>query len=180
MCFVPPDIPRLMAGSGRGLSHLKSIRGLKLSYARKGKKDLLYWPSAMAQKSEISRLSQPTPKHNQFVGHKNRAKDRFVVSRKPVGKINVGVVRSLACEAGGHVCQRTPTAIQGEYATLNEDNHSQDHATLQAMKKSLYGQSYDAPGQQSPNRRVQELDRHQRIDLPRNMREEGIRHPEPA
>jgi hypothetical protein len=44
-------------------------------------------------------LSQPISKRNQFVCHKKRGKDRFVVSREPVGKINVEVVCSLACEA---------------------------------------------------------------------------------
>jgi len=129
---------------------------------------------------EMGGPSQPTPKHNQFVGHKNRAKDRFVVSGEPVGKINVEVVRSLVCAAGGHVRQRTPTAIQGEYGTLSKDNRGQDHSPIEAMHYSGYGQRQDASRQQSPNRRVQELNRHQRIDPPRNVREDGIRHPEPA
>jgi hypothetical protein len=99
-------------------------------------------------------LSQPTPKHNQFVGHKNRAKDRFVISGKPIGKINVEVVRSLVCDAGGDVRQRTPAVIQGKDATLSEDNRAQNQGPTEAMHKSRYGQREDASGQPSPDRRV--------------------------
>jgi hypothetical protein len=78
-------------------------------------------------------LPQLISKHNQFVCHKKRGEDRLIVSLEPVGKINVEVVCSLACEAGGQVCRRTPTTIQGEYTTLNDDKRGHDHGPVEAM-----------------------------------------------
>ena len=112
MGFVPPDIPRLMAGSGRGLSHLKSIRGLKFSYAHNGGKDLILL--ALSHGTKKSDLADHRSQHQSTINSLATKIAPKIASlfRAPVWKINVEVVRSLAGEAGGHVCQRTPTAIQ--------------------------------------------------------------------
>ena len=101
--------------------------------------------------------SQPTPKHNQFVGHKDRAEDRFVMPGKPVGQIDVEVVRSFIRELGCHICQWTPASIQGEYATLNNDQHGQDQSPVESAQHACDGQQDNASGESRPNHSGQEL-----------------------
>jgi len=47
---------------------------------------------------------------------------------------------------------------------------------MEAMQQARYRQRQDAPGQESPNCRVQYLDRHEWVDTPRNVRKQRFSH----
>ena len=76
---------------------------------------------------------------------------------KPVGQIDVEVVRSFIRELGCHICQWTPASIQGEYATLNKDQHGQNQSPVESAQYACDGQQDNASGESRPNHSVQEL-----------------------
>ena len=99
-----------------------------------------------------------------------RAEDRLIVPRDPIGQINVEVVCPLIGEASCYSSQRTLPLVDGEHTALSDDDYGQDYRPVEATEQRHYWQRQDASGQHGPNCRVQEFDRHQSVDTPRSVR----------
>jgi hypothetical protein len=112
----------------------------------------------------------PVPQHEQLVEGKERAEDCLIVPHQPIGQINVKVVCPLLGEASCHASQRTPPLVDSEHSALCDDDHGQDGRPVEAMEQRRDWQRRDASGQHGPNCRVQELDRHESVDVPRSGR----------
>lgn len=111
-------------------------------------------------------LPQPTREHDEFVDREQYAEDRLIMSCEPVRQKNVKVVLSLICEAACPICQGTTASIQGEDATLSQDQHGQDRSPIETMHQCRDRQRQNAPSKESPNDCMQKFDRGENRDPP--------------
>ena len=111
-----------------------------------------------AFRATITHGEQPLRQGEEASYNKERTEDCLVVTGKPVGQVDVEVVRGFRSKAGGEIGERTAETIQGEDKTLEQDDGGKKSSEAKSVHTGGEGNCGDAGDKEEPDGSVQELD----------------------
>lgn len=111
----------------------------------------------LSQQSGCDSGNPPPPEYEQFPNDEKRPKDRLVAPGQPKRQVDVKVVRAIPCVVTGQISQRATAPVHREDRALGKNQSSQNDRPSKLTPGTSEGNSYNASGEEEPNRGVQEL-----------------------